>query len=314
MACKRQRHEDLEGIRFLDEAPETPEVSNPKPNAPKAKRRERPVTLLVFLAVVGGGLALRTAGLWSGDVRVQDRIEKRFEVGPSPKIEVEAFEGAVRVDRGRSDEVSCRIELEAQGPTEAEARRNLEHVRAIVSGDSETVRVLVSRLRGHGRASIRLEVPDDARLRIATRNGRVRVEEVEGSIAVRTTNGPIDVKEAGGLLLLETTNGPIDCEGRDAVVIARTSNGRLRFRGSLAPGTSRLTTSNGPVDVRLDASQRLRLDAETTNGRVESDFPIRSDAGDGRATLVGDVGGDSPEAELILRTTNGKIEVERDDD
>ena len=312
MACKR--NVDAEGIRFLDEAPEPPKGTTPKPTATKAKRRDKPVTLLVFLAVVGGGVALRTSGLWTGDVRVQDRVEKRFEVGPAPKIEVEAFEGSVRVERGRSDEVSCRVETEAQGPTEAEARRNLEGLRATVTGDSETVRVLVTRTRGHGRASVRLEVPADAQVRIATRNGRVRVEEVEGSIAVRTTNGPIDVKRAVGLLVLETTNGPIDCEGRDAVVTARTSNGHLRFRGSLAPGTSRLTTSNGSVDVRLDARQRLRLDAETTNGRVESDFPIRSGAGDGRALLVGDIGDDEPEAELILRTTNGKIEVERDDD
>ena len=82
-----------EGIRFLDE---TPTTSGPPPAPGRRARQEWPVGLLTFLAVVGAGVAWKWGGEAPRDADSREVIERRFDVGPAPRIEVEAGDDAVR--------------------------------------------------------------------------------------------------------------------------------------------------------------------------------------------------------------------------
>src|SRR5690606_31391557 len=145
----------------------------------------------------------------------------------------------------------CRVELEARGLTEEEARQALGRLRPAFSHGADSLRLRVGPSGGpdgrSGRGEIRLGVPEGTDLRVVARDGSVRVEDVRGSVAVRTPNGRIEGEGARGPIVLESSNGSIECEAHDALVSALTSNGSITFRGSLAPGTSRMVTENGPV-------------------------------------------------------------------
>ncbi|QDV33554.1 DUF4097 family beta strand repeat-containing protein [Tautonia plasticadhaerens] len=312
--CKKRRC-STEGIRFLDEnANPAPAGPSPAPKTPGKRRREWPIGTMTFLAVVGVGGLIRSGAL-RGEIEAKAVIEDRVEVDDAPRIEVETFEGPVRIHRGAVGEVSYQVETSARGDDEGDARRALDLIRPVIRADRGAVRIRVDHANTpggwSGHAEVRLEVPADSQVRVVTRNGRVRVEEIHGSVAVKTGNGRIEVEDSAGPIVLETSNGSIDCEADDAIVSAETSNGSISFRGSLAPGSSRLTTSNGSVDVELPEHGRFRIDADSRNGRVVSDFPL--DRGDDGATAVlASSDGGSADPRLLIRTRNGAIRIEQD--
>lgn len=214
--------------------------------------------------------------------------------------------------------VVCRVETEGRGMTPGDAGRSLGMLKPVMrsTGDGVSVRIGGMESRGpiSGGVAIRLEVPEDAQVRVVTGKGAIRVTDVHGSIAARSSLGKIEVKGVSGPLVLDSRNGSIEVEAHDSLVLASTSNGSIEFEGSLAEGTSRFRTSNGSVSLELPETQALIVDAKSGNGRVSSDFPIgrvRSDSG------VIPVGFEPQElgiAGVEIRTGNGSIRVEKEND
>ncbi|WP_233579048.1 DUF4097 family beta strand repeat-containing protein [Tautonia sociabilis] len=294
--------------------PSGPKPASPSP-APRPSRpkREKPVGVIAFLAVLGIGIALKSGGT-ADSVEVREVFEDRVEVGASPRVAVESVDGSIEIGRGAPGEVSYRVEASADGPSEEEARRSLRLIRPVVDRLGDAVRVRVDRHAApegwSGRATIRLKVPADAQVRILAGNGRVRIKDVVGSIAAKTTNGRIEVEDAAGPIVLQSTNGSIRCEATDALVSAETSNGAIVFEGSLAPGSSRLISRNGSVTLRLPVGSDVRIDADSRNGQVDSDFPLVRREDDVAAALVSH--STEPSRRVALRTANGAIRVEAD--
>lgn len=323
-----------DGIRFLDENPEPPNTPEP-PNSPnpkgplKKKKKERPVALIAFLAVVAGGLIWRASN--DEAVQVREVFEERFEVIDAPRIEVEAIMGSVRIVRGADRAVVCRVEATGKGRTGEDAAHALIALTPRMSriGDGISVRVGgvdsgigMERQSGplNGKVSILMEVPEDAQVRVVSGLGSVKVRDIRGSIAARTRLGKIEVKGAEGVIVLDAAQGSIECEAERSLVLASTSNGSIRFKGSLAEGTSRLVTRNGSVDVKLPEDDRVVVDAKTGNGKVRSDFPMipeKSPSGMIPVHLIdnGDHDNDNETDAMTrveIRTSNGSIKVEKD--
>lgn len=303
-----------DGIRFLDETPEPSRPTPPQASGGKRKKKEWPVGLLAFLAVVTGGIVWKMAQ--EDEIAVREVFEERFEVDDAPRIEVEAIQGSVRVHRGSDGVVICWVETEGRGMSAAEAGRSLGMLKPLMRSDPEGVSVRIggmeSREPGSGGVSIRLEVPKDAQVRLVTGQGSIRVKDVHGSIAARSSLGKIEVEGATGPLVLDSKNGSIEVEAHESLVLASTLNGSIEFEGSLAEGISRFRTSNGSVSLELPEHQALLVDASSVNGRVSSDFPIgrvRTEAG---VIPVGFEPNEAGTAEVEIRTGNGSIRVEKD--
>src|SRR6516164_3743613 len=90
---------------------------------------------------------------------------------------------------------------------------------------------------------------------------------------------------------------------------ALTTNGGIRVSMGSAKwnGELHLKTTNGSVDVTLPASAEFKLDATTTNGEIQADFPITVQGSVHSKELSGTVGGGG--RELRLATTNGTIKL-----
>jgi DUF4097 and DUF4098 domain-containing protein YvlB len=72
-------------------------------------------------------------------------------------------------------------------------------------------------------------------------------------------------------------------------------------------GHNDLRTSNGNIAVTLPANAAFAVNADTSNGKVSSDFPVTS-ADRGDTYLRGTVGSD-PSTTLELHTSNGPIDI-----
>jgi DUF4097 and DUF4098 domain-containing protein YvlB len=179
--------------------------------------------------------------------------------------------------------------------------------------DGDTVRIIARRTNqpfntGNSGAQADVQVPAGAILELVTSNGRLSVNGATGDVTGRTSNGRIDVVGSQGRLKLDTSNGSIEVKSDGAVVTAKTSNGQIIFAGALAQGDHSFRTSNGRITLTLPPGASFRITADTSNGRVTSDWAIKRSGGSDDKNLRGTVG-ENPSISIEAHTSNSNIEI-----
>jgi hypothetical protein len=135
-------------------------------------------------------------------------------------------------------------------------------------------------------------VPAGVRIDARTVNGRVIVADATSEVVAHSVNGTVTVGGAGGPVRLQTVNGRV--------------NARL---DRLAAGASvELKTVNGSVSAFLPSTVDADVALATTNGRVQSDFPLASPEG-GRRSLRGTLGAGG--RRIALESVNGSVKLGR---
>ena len=137
-----------------------------------------------------------------------------------------------------------------------------------------------------------VQVPRGVRLNAMTTNGRVHCLNLDSVVQAATTNGDVEVSTSEWASA-KTTNGGV-----------RVSMGNAKWSGQLE-----VETTNGSVNVTLPASAEFKVDAATTNGGIQTDFPITVQGRFGPKSLSGTVGGGG--RELKVATTNGSVELKK---
>jgi len=296
-------------------------------------------------------LLLAAAGCDLEDVladsaRFREDFNYSYPLKPGGALSLENFNGPVEILSWEKDEV--RITGEKYARTEAELRE----VKIEVSATPDAVRIRTVRPERRGGMGARylLRVPRQVELeRIATSNGSIRVEDVRGASRLETSNGSITLRRVSGRIEARTSNASITGDQLSSEAVLRTSNGSIRvdqMEGALEAVTSnagiyarlskpasgrtlRLESSNGSIELTLEAFQqneirastsnasitlrlpesvKARLKASTSNGSVHSDFAILTQT-TGKNYLEGDISGGGPLVQLA--SSNGSIRVLR---
>jgi DUF4097 and DUF4098 domain-containing protein YvlB len=176
-----------------------------------------------------------------------------------------------------------RITLRVKGPSRTETR-------GITVGYhvSTAARLLVAVPR---RSTIQAKTEDgairvedvDGRLALRTADGRVTVERVSGELEVRTGDGAIRVDRAEGKLDLETSDGSITVEARPTAMRARSGDGAIRVSidsGTVMTDNWDIETGDGSVTLTLPSAFAADLDAATRDGSVRVNHPTVTDESD----------------------------------
>jgi DUF4097 and DUF4098 domain-containing protein YvlB len=85
-------------------------------------------------------------------------------------------------------------------------------------------------------------------------------------------------------------------------------NKKIIFAGALAQGDHLFRSSNGRITLTLPPSASFRVTADTSNGRVTSDFSIKQSGGSDEKNLRGTVG-ENPSLSIEAHTSNSNIEI-----
>jgi len=72
-----------------------------------------------------------------------------------------------------------------------------------------------------------------------------------------------------------------------------------------------LETSSGDVLVTVPAEARFAITAETSSGDIEIDFPLTVSGQPSKRAVRGTVG-ESPEAEIEIKTSSGDIRIKKE--
>jgi hypothetical protein len=136
--------------------------------------------------------------------------------------------------------------------------------------------------------SFRVRVPAGVRLIARTVNGEIDAEGLRGPVEAMTVNGAVQLSTSS-YARAETVNGSIV-----ASVGSATWPDALSF-----------STVNGRIRITLPAGVNADVRVQTTNGSIETDFPVTMQGRFGRNRLHGTIGkgGQRIEAE----TVNGNV-------
>jgi len=295
--------------------------------------------------------AFLLSAVWAGDSnRYKEDFHYSFQQGAGGRLDLENFNGSVEILGWDQSSVDI------SGTKYAEEESILHAMRVEATQSGNTVHVRTTRpepRHWNGGAKYLIRVPRRTELmRIQSSNGSLRIEDVEGPNSdLNTSNGAIRVRNVKGRLDVRTSNGSVDIQTAEGGVSIRTSNGSVtldNIRGSLNATTSngairgtlvdsspnepiRLSTSNGPVDVRLQMPRNNDVIASTSNGSItirmpagagarlnattsshesiSTDFDVQVHGMLSRHRIEGTIGSGGPL--LQLTTSNGAIRILR---
>lgn len=142
---------------------------------------------------------------------------------------------------------------------------------------------------------------------IETSGGEINFRDITGNVDAYTSGGNVHTENISGDMFGESSGGDmeyIDISGR---VKAKTSGGDVTLK---IPGENKgidAETSGGDITLYLKENISATIDAETTGGIVDCDFPVTVKGKVERNELHGKInGGGNP---IRIETTGGDIRI-----
>jgi hypothetical protein len=276
-----------------------------------------------------------------------EEYSKSYAVAGRPTVHVHVDDSRVRIITSDAPQVDFNVQRE--GHSGMELGRGLR-----ISSHQDGDRFELSVLREPGIAFLNIEhqlltevhMPRNADLQIETRDGRVDLASVNGSITVRSTDGAINASQLTGKIELEsvdgaimtdtlkgdvrlhstdgsitmthfdgqcdatTTDGALRAEGRfDSLRLVTTDGGVVAKIGEGSKMTSawHIRSVDGGLDVSVPQSFQANINASTQDGRIKLDLPVMVQGEISRSKVRGTLNGGGPE--LTLKSTDGGIRL-----
>ena len=223
-----------------------------------------------------------------GYARYRQDFHLSYPLNAGGSVQLENSNGSVDISGWDKNTV------EIDGTKYANTEERLEQMKIDVSSSASSISIrTVPPLDRHGSYGARyvIHVPRQAELagisssngsirvdsvegasRLKTSNGSVHASQIQGTLDVQTSNGSVEVSDVTGDTMLRTSNGSIRAEVRKGRFEARTSNGGIDVRLREADSKPiRLTSSNGHIDLRMDAAREVY--ADTSNSSITVRMP-----------------------------------------
>lgn len=224
--------------------------------------------------------------------------EMREQMVPSAGIlNIDASQnGGVSVKGWLRGDTLVRARVEASGDTEAAAAGLASRV--MVDGSGGQVKATGPDSPGDSSWTVSYEifVPQTTDLTVKAHNGGISISDVRGQIHFEGQNGGVRLTRVAGDVSGATVNGGVQVE----------------LAGTMWDGRQMdVSTRNGGVTIAMPANYSAHIQAETGNGRVQSDFPMPLEASVRPRRLDMSVGNSGP---LIhVTTVNGGVRLVRQD-
>lgn len=261
----------------------------------------------------------------------------QFDVSPPSRVVARVDDGSIEIVGTRSQEIRITVIKKARGPNSESAAALLEHLVVNATQEHQTVHLEVRSDSGwkwddggfgprHLQSDVEIRVPLKTDLELTTGDGRIVIENVEGTIHAETDDGRVRLRDITGEVRarssdgsivgigldggidVETEDGRIELEGRYQKLKAVTSDGSIKIRCS--DGTSSLQedwmirSSDGSISVTLPENLSADLEASTADGRIVSDLEF-ADVQKDKRWLKGKLGAGG--SLIYVKTSDGRI-------
>jgi DUF4097 and DUF4098 domain-containing protein YvlB len=187
------------------------------------------------------------------------------------------YETEVELDSGSGDQEISGI----RGPVSADAG----------SGDIEINGIEKEAVADTGSGDI--QVIRAAKVDADAGSGDVTLRKISGDVQIDVGSGDIVLEEIAGGIEVDAGSGDIHIDSK---------------MGSEAKWN--LETASGDICLLLPEETCFALEAETSSGEIEVNFPLTVSGKLGRGELRGTVG-QNPKAEIYIETSSGDVQIQK---
>lgn len=143
-----------------------------------------------------------------------------------------------------------------------------------------------------------------------SRGGSVTIGNVNGNVEVRSEGGSARIARVNGRVIAMAEGGSVSIEEASDGIEARAAGGSVKAWISKQPRTdTKISAEAGNIDLRLNESVAVNVDAACTAGRLSSDFSLNGHQVDDPGRLKGVINGGGPL--VLLRASAGNINLRK---
>jgi DUF4097 and DUF4098 domain-containing protein YvlB len=241
----------------------------------------------VLLTLVTGALALAAP----------QQTDTSLAVARGQRLEVNAYGGSITVQAWNRNAV--RVEANTSG-----------HDRVEISSSATTVSLRTQGRRGPpSEVDLKISAPAWMALSLAGVHTDVKVQGCLAPISVETVEGDVDVGGGDGLVSLRSVQGSVAVRGAKGRISVNSVNEDVE----VARSTGDITAETVNGEITLDLVDAATVDANTVNGDISYNGPIRNGGRYAFSTHNGDVTltvAESASASVAVSTFNGDFESE----
>lgn len=124
-----------------------------------------------------------------------------------------------------------------------------------------------------------VQVPIALAVQVATDNGGVSVDGIDGDLALFSDNGRLEVRGGAGEISATTDNGDVSIKNSRATAVTVISdNGDVDVELQSAPRSVDARTDNGDIDIAVPGGSKYAVDTGADNDALDIDVGIDSDS------------------------------------
>ncbi len=208
----------------------------------------------------------------SSSLRLVERVSKTFTVSGTLNLSVQTFDGYISVHGWDKQEVQLTVNKRAASEQQMRGinlntNQNNSNISIVTSFDPTFGRRESNINYPNAIVNIELYVPRSSMVRLASGDGRLELDGVNGNLDLSTGDGRIEVRDARGRLIAKTGDGRIQVENFDGDVEARTGDGRIILGGRFAALAVRTGAGSILLTVPADYNATIETDAESVDNQ-----------------------------------------------
>jgi DUF4097 and DUF4098 domain-containing protein YvlB len=248
---------------------------------------------LVYLLAVSLSLcAMTLAGMSVKAAKEQDEFRQTYNLAAGGAIALSNINGAIHV------QVWDEPRVEVYALKTGSSKERLDAVKIEVNAQANLIDIKTIYPRGNHNDNVAVEywlkVPRNANLsNITSVNGSIEVADMEGRVNAETVNGSITIAGSSSAIAANTVNGSI----------------KATLYNLSTSEPSKFQTVNGSLTLFLPDNLNADVEAETTNGHINADYPVNVTGSLVGKHMKGRIGAGG--ARLNLETVNGSINLNR---
>jgi hypothetical protein len=214
-----------------------------------------------------------------------ERIEKSFEVGAEPSLEVDNFAGTVtiRAQEGNS--------IEVVATKRAQSTRDLDRIQVEMEQQPGKLVIHTQKPNTQDNATVKLEIAAPPGTRLVMRSGA-------GTVDVRGIQASLEVWNGAGTVTIHDAAGP---------VVARTGAGTIEYLGR-PEGECGFWSGAGTIVLRVPEDVALKVDLSSSLGGVYSGFGVSGQVS--MRSIRGNIG-TGEDAKITARSEVGTVTLDR---
>lgn len=142
---------------------------------------------------------------------------------------------------------------------------------------------------------------------LSTSGGDVEANNITGNVSAETSGGDVRVESVTGNVKANTSGGDVTIRNADGIVKGGTSGGDVRVTLSSDVKGVDVETSGGSIEIAMKEGTGADIEAETTGGSVDCDFPVTVRGKVRESELHGKINGGGNT--IRASTTGGDIRI-----